>query len=151
MKIVIDTNILISAAWDEFSYSWQIINEVIKGNLEAWASEAIIRENKLLLKRAVPNKEYQQQLESFFAQLNIILPSRQYKAVKWDPEDNKFIDAAVAAKADFLITNDSHLLELESFKQIAIVTPKEFWLNYQAQSKNYQSQWRDWIKNILTS
>jgi predicted nucleic acid-binding protein len=43
-----------------------------------------------------------------------------------DPSDNKFIEAAMAGKAKLIVSGDNHLLELKSFKDISIITAKEF-------------------------
>lgn len=47
-------------------------------------------------------------------------------AIKEDPEDDKILAAAVAGKADYIISGDAHLLNLRSFRGIEIITPKEF-------------------------
>ena len=43
-----------------------------------------------------------------------------------DPNDDKFLEAAVAGKADCLVTGDPDLLELHPFRGISIITPREF-------------------------
>ena len=43
-----------------------------------------------------------------------------------DPKDNKFLELAVAGKADCIVTGDKDLLELHPFRNIRIITPKEF-------------------------
>ena len=46
--------------------------------------------------------------------------------VKEDPTDNKHLESALAGKAKYLITGDSHLLKFKYFKGIKIVTPRQF-------------------------
>ena len=55
-----------------------------------------------------------------------IEPLERVSIVREDPDDNKILECAIAAKADFIITGDSHLLKLENFKSIKIVTANEF-------------------------
>ncbi|MDI6689943.1 MAG: putative toxin-antitoxin system toxin component, PIN family [Actinomycetota bacterium] len=43
-----------------------------------------------------------------------------------DPEDDKFIDVALAAKADYLVTGDKDLLVLKNYRGVKILKPKEF-------------------------
>ncbi len=43
-----------------------------------------------------------------------------------DPKDNKFLELAVAGNADCIVTGDNDLLELHPFRNIRIITPKEF-------------------------
>lgn len=56
----------------------------------------------------------------------LLEPSRSFEAVEEDPEDNKFVDVAVEAGADFILSGDSHLLELEEFRGVEILEPSEF-------------------------
>jgi len=46
--------------------------------------------------------------------------------IERDPSDNKFLEAALEAKADFIITGDHHLLELREFRGVKILSPSEF-------------------------
>lgn len=46
--------------------------------------------------------------------------------IKEDPSDDKFLTCVLAAKADFIISGDKHLLKLKSFQNIPILTPREF-------------------------
>jgi hypothetical protein len=48
------------------------------------------------------------------------------KAVKDDPEDDKFIECAVALKAEFIITGDKALRRTREYMEIKILTPQEF-------------------------
>jgi predicted nucleic acid-binding protein len=47
-------------------------------------------------------------------------------AVVEDPDDNKYIEAAVEGLAQFVVTGDKHLLSLRSYENIRIVTPRVF-------------------------
>ena len=48
--------------------------------------------------------------------------------IKEDPDDDKFLACAIAAKAEYIVSGDQHLLGLGSYKSISIVTVKEFLL-----------------------
>ena len=48
------------------------------------------------------------------------------KIVKEDPDDNKILECAVEGKADFIVSQDSHLLKLREFHGIRIMSPEEF-------------------------
>ena len=65
-------------------------------------------------------------VQRVIANSEIIEPKEKYKIIKDDSDDNKFLDCAVAGKANFIISQDKHLLTLKEFKSIKIVTPKEF-------------------------
>lgn len=53
-------------------------------------------------------------------------PSPFPKHVCSDPDDDKFLEAALAARADHLVTRDSALLNLRKFQGTQIVTPRQF-------------------------
>ena len=46
--------------------------------------------------------------------------------VKKDPSDNKFIECAIAANADYLVSGDEHLLEIGRYQDTRIVSVREF-------------------------
>jgi putative PIN family toxin of toxin-antitoxin system len=47
-------------------------------------------------------------------------------AVSSDPDDDKFIECAVAAQADYLISGDSDLLDVGSHRNVTILSPAKF-------------------------
>jgi predicted nucleic acid-binding protein len=44
-----------------------------------------------------------------------------------DPDDDKFLEAAVAGNVDYIVSGDRHLLDLASFRGIDIVEPRAFY------------------------
>jgi len=48
------------------------------------------------------------------------------RAVKEDPEDNRYLECAVEGQADFIISGDHHLTDLHVFEGIKIVDPAAF-------------------------
>jgi len=56
----------------------------------------------------------------------IIHPRTKVNVVMDDPEDNKFLECALDAGADFIVSGDRHLLDLKIFKGIKIVKCKKF-------------------------
>ena len=49
--------------------------------------------------------------------------------VRQDASDDKFLDCAVAGEVDYIVTGDNHLLNLEQYSGIPIITPKQFLTN----------------------
>ena len=56
----------------------------------------------------------------------LVIPKRKVNVVKDDSDDNKFIEAALEGNADYIISQDRHLLDIKEFEGIKMVTPKEF-------------------------
>lgn len=145
MKVVLDTNVLITGFKDEYSYQKQIIDEIIAGRIEAYANHQTLRENKLILNKLISDPEYKRELENFFTQVNSVVNHKNIRIVS-DPEDNKILESAVEAGADYLITEDKVLLELNPFQGIQIVEPIAFWKNYEEGQGN--DPWQKWIKFV---
>jgi len=55
-----------------------------------------------------------------------VTPLTNVTAVKVDPSDNRFLEAALEGKVDYVVSGDAHLLELGSFEGIPILTAREF-------------------------
>lgn len=53
-------------------------------------------------------------------------PVRFAKTVCSDPHDDKFLEAAVAAGADYIASGDAALLSLKNYQRIQIVRPAQF-------------------------
>lgn len=144
MKVVLDTNVLIDGLRDEHSYQKRIIDAVIAGNLEAYANRQTLQENKLLIKQLIDNPEYEELLEQFFQRVNQVINRHQVQVVE-DREDNKILESAVEAQADFLITNDRDLLSLKEYKDVAIVSPAGFWTEHHDSANSLWKQWAGFI------
>ncbi len=52
----------------------------------------------------------------------LVEPRKEINIIKDDPPDNRILEAAVEGKADFIVSNDKHLLRLRSIESTAIVT-----------------------------
>ena len=55
-----------------------------------------------------------------------VTPDEELSVIADDPTDNKFLEAAVAATADCVVSGDGHLLNLGSFRDIPIITARRF-------------------------
>ena len=128
VKIVLDTNIIISAII--FGGNPRIILEqAIRRNIRLCISEEILDEVKRVLKRQkfnYPPEIIQIITHELTIISDLITPVKEITVIKADPEDNRVLACAVEGDVDYIITGDSHLLELESFENIKILTPSQF-------------------------
>jgi len=146
MKVVLDTNVLINGFKDEYSYEKKIIDAVIRGEIEAYANRQTLRENKLISNILIDNDEYQHALNDLFAQINWVENHHHIHAVR-DKEDNKILESAVQAGAEYLITSDNDLLQLSEYDGVKIVNPSEFWVKYKDEGQDLWIQWSKFIKS----
>ncbi|MBI2607802.1 MAG: putative toxin-antitoxin system toxin component, PIN family [Candidatus Doudnabacteria bacterium] len=144
-KVVIDTNLLIDGSEDAYNYGNRIIDAVIAGHIQAFANRKTLRENQFIAPQKITDQNYLQKLNYFFASVNVVDRSERLNVVE-DEEDNKFVEAAIEAGADYIITADQHLLKLEKYNGIKIVRPAEFWNTYQDESGD---GWTKWLKDFI--
>ncbi|MGQ4555136.1 putative toxin-antitoxin system toxin component, PIN family [Halobellus sp. GM3] len=71
--------------------------------------------------------EVQQEVETIRYFAEFVDPQEDITAVEADPDDDKFLEAAVAGGVDHLVSGDGHLLNLEVFRGIDIVEPRTFY------------------------
>lgn len=111
----------------------RLFDAILDGEVDLIASEEIFAEYRRVLFRediVAQNKLSNEDLETAFAlfrQLSIfVTPVLRIAAVKQDPTDDRFIEAAVAGQAEFIVSGDKHLLTLREYDGIQIVTPAIF-------------------------
>ena len=56
---------------------------------------------------------------------NFITVKKLFK-LSIDPDDNKFIDCAISGNAEYIVSGDSHLLDLKSILNTEVITPSVF-------------------------
>ena len=132
MIVVLDTNVLISATfWNGDSN--RILEKIEQKEVTLIISREILEElicvlNYKEIQEKVKNKnlEMKRAVEKIASLATIVEPSQKFTVIKDDPDDNKFLDCAIAGKADYIISQDKHILKLNEFQGINIVTPSEF-------------------------
>jgi putative PIN family toxin of toxin-antitoxin system len=128
MKVVIDTNIFVSSFFG--GNPRKIIDLWKDGKIMLCLSKDILDEYIDILQRVGLKDENEiEELLSLFAKgFNILFTTKtpKIKAVKDDPEDDKFIECAVAFKAEVIITGDKALKTMGEYMGIKILTPQQF-------------------------
>ncbi len=127
-KVVLDTNILISAlGWN--GKPRQIFRNCIEGDLELIISSQQLEE--LVRVMNYPKFQFTQEEKEHF--LNILLSMANLveirgniQLIKEDPDDNVILETAIIGKVNYLISGDPHLLNLKEVMSIKIVTAAEF-------------------------
>lgn len=131
MRAVLDTNIFISAVLG--GRLGIIIDEWKAGKFKLIVTDAIAREYLDVINRPkfnIPQAEIIA-VSDYLLQLGeFVTSAEEIHIIVADPTDNKFLEAATAGQVNFIVSGDNHLLELKSFREIPIITAKEFisWL-----------------------
>ena len=74
----------------------------------------------------LPNEIIADYLRGFSVFAEVCKPGKRIFIIRNDPHDNKFIEAAIGGKADFIVSGDHHLLDLKEYQGIKILTVKDF-------------------------
>jgi uncharacterized protein len=126
IRIVVDTNLLVAGRWNKRSSSTKVIGFCLEGAVQAVYTKQIMDENLYILGKVKPPKDYLERIKRFYEVSRKVSYGRKRITASRDPSDNRFLEAALAGKADYVISNDRHLLELGSFEGIMIVKPSRF-------------------------
>ncbi|MFH1610944.1 MAG: putative toxin-antitoxin system toxin component, PIN family [Patescibacteria group bacterium] len=150
MKVVVDTNVLIDALNDNLSVTWKILELAHKGDVQFFASDKIVKEYKLIIRREVGKPKDKKTLERFIANVNIIRNTSHLRLISEDHEDDKFVNLALSAKAEYIISSDRHILDLREYENIKMVDPKDFYYLYKNQDdKDGSQEWVNLFGNII--
>lgn len=127
LKVVIDTNVFISAYLNTRGHPARIIDLWIRGAFDLYLSDEILDEYlRVLVKIGIAPPIVRLLNRRISKYSRLIRPAISITKIKNDPSDNKFLECAVVSKADFIISGDRHLLELGNIEDVKIVTPVEF-------------------------
>jgi putative PIN family toxin of toxin-antitoxin system len=127
LRLVIDTNVVISAALKPEGLQRTTFILAITKPARLYVSQPILEEYADVLSR--PELKIRKGLRRQFLQLirnrgNLVVPSRRLE-VSSDPDDNRFLECADVARADYLVTGN--LRHFPRFwKKTKIITPREF-------------------------
>jgi putative PIN family toxin of toxin-antitoxin system len=128
VNIVCDTNVLISGVLFG-GHAREILQLASRGVLINFISPDILREAERVLGRSKFGLRPEHVLEImalFKDTFEIVIPSLEVQAIQSNPEDNHVIEAALAARAEFIISGDKHLLNLAEWEGIHVVSPAQF-------------------------
>ena len=127
MRVVFDTNVLISSTLWEGSVAQKLLFKCIDLNISIFSSTEILSEYKKVLKRdfGYADDEVTLILEKIMQYIRIVQPKEKVDAIKEDPEDNKILECAMASSSQCIITYDKHILKLKEFRGIRIIKLEE--------------------------
>lgn len=127
LRLVIDTNVLVSAALKSDSLQRTTLILAITRPARLYISKPILQEYAEVLSRpelAIRNGLRSQLLQLIRKRAHLVVPSRRIEITS-DPDDNIFIECADRARADFLITENRRHFPMY-WKSTKTVSPREF-------------------------
>ena len=129
MNVVLDTNVLLISLPTKSKYR-PIFDALINGKFNLLLSNDILSEYTEVIERKANaivasniaemllNLDNLSKVEVFFA----------WRLIDKDPDDNKYVDAAIVGAADFIVSNDQHFKILKSvdFPKVNVISIDEF-------------------------
>ena len=133
LKVVIDTNQFVSSVINKRGPSAELLDAWRNHHFVLILSTSILDELKRVLLYPHIFKKYKLTQSEIDFLVNLlehdaimVSGSLEVNIVKDDPDDNKFLACALEAEADYIVSGDSHLLSLKSYKDISILSVNEF-------------------------
>jgi len=132
LRVVLDTNVLVSGLAYPGSVPGRMLAAWRQGGLEVVLSHYILNELVRVLPRLtriqMTPTEIRDLADSFLFLADVVEPERTQEANLRDPADQPVLLTLLAAKADYLVTGDKDLLALAN--QYPILTPAAFWARH---------------------
>lgn len=130
-KAVLDTNVWVSALlWGGKPAA--VIKAAEEGKVSVYSSEEIVAEISQVLAYPKILKIYQSEglrnelIEAVLKVVKLVEVTKKVKVVLEHPADDKFLDCALAARADCIISGDKHLLKVGSYMTVRVVSVSAF-------------------------
>lgn len=132
MRIVLDTNVLLVSISPR-SVQHGIWQNILKGRIDLVVTTDILNEYAEIIGQHMGNTVADAAIDLLTDLPNIYLIQKYYRweLIASDPDDNKFVDAAVARNADYIVTNDKHFQVLEQipFPALRVISSERLMQN----------------------
>ena len=133
MRVVLDTNIWLSGIfWKGEAY--KLIETCLKKEIRIIVTQEILSEIACVLSKEAKFQEFiqnkQQSIEDLIRTIlsisSLIESKIKLDIIKEHPQDNIILEAAIKGKADYIISYNSHILNISEFRKIKILNPQDF-------------------------
>lgn len=128
MKVIIDTNVFVSGVfWKGPPY--RLLQAWEHGRFKLVVSTSILEEYRRVLSdlsQHRPGIQFERALELVDLHAEVVRPIAFAKPICSDPDDDMFLEAALSASADYIVSGDKALLNQNGFRGIHVLRPATF-------------------------
>ena len=128
-RIVLDTNCLLQAI-SRRSRFYPIWRDFVQGRYELCVTTEILAEYEEILSRYTSPVVGQMVVEAILRANNVVRVDARFRfgLIESDPGDNKFVDCAIVANAEYIVSNDSHfdILKDIPFPRVLVLSAEAF-------------------------
>ena len=137
IRVVFDTNILFSAVFKKVGVPAQVLDFVTAGILTPCVSDALMAEYVEVLGRPIlrPHAPRAQEVLELLSRFAMHVSPTQTLTLCSDPDDDRFLECAVEANAQYLVTGNMRHFPKEHPFTVAIVTPRALLQHLLSQEK----------------
>lgn len=128
IKAVYDANIYVSGLLYKGN-PYKVFEAARTPLVKVFVSDSIVSEIYNALRSEYFNLshfEAKRLIHRVLKRTELITPTQTVKVVKDDPDDNKYLECALTARAKCIVTGDQHLLDIKKFKSIKILSARSF-------------------------
>ena len=129
-RVVLDTNLLVAAAYAPRSTSGRLLDAIDAGRLRWAVSPAAFAEYRFIVPRAVRRPGGVARVRAALRLAEPVFPSpgetAAARGVSADPADDRFLALAAAAGAAALLSNDRHLLDVGEYRGVPVLRPGQW-------------------------
>lgn len=128
MRVVLDTNVLISAFLFPGGPPELVYRLALEGQIELVTSPALLGEfGRILTTKFGWAREPAEEAVRQIARIGHVMePSERVREIKADPADDRVLEAALAGGAEVIVSGDRHLVRLGKWRNVRIVKPTDF-------------------------
>jgi predicted nucleic acid-binding protein len=123
VRLVLDTNVFVAAAYQPDSSSRRLLDAVAEGRATLLVSPPVFGEYRKVLPRAIRSPDAERRVRDWIAKAEPVEAGRGARVVPGDADDDKFVSLALAGKADAIVSSDAHLLALAGRLDVPVLRP----------------------------
>jgi len=128
MKVVIDTNVIVAALLNPFGACGSIVRMLLSNEISLCFDARILSEYETVLKR--PKFDFKEEdintFIEFLKHSGLTISSNPLPFSLPDPDDEPFLEAAVSAKVQYLVTGNRKHFPMDNYQNVNILSPSEF-------------------------
>lgn len=133
MRVVMDTNVIVSAFLSSSGAPAQALAYLQEGRVDLLVSQPILDEYLRALgypqvqaRHGLDNAALEQVVNDLRAVAILVEPNESLELVEQDPADNKFFECAVAGEATYIVSGDAHVRAVGDYRGIRVLSPSLF-------------------------
>jgi len=133
LKIVLDTNNLVSSRINKKGASWKIFDlarenkiRILTSNFQLSEFNRVLTYPRIMKKYKLKKNDIKKTVILLRKITLVFNPQEIPNIIKIDPDDNQILAIAKEGESDMIISGDHHLLDLKQYRNIPVMTAKQF-------------------------